>query len=119
MKPNKLVRSVWVLAVALVMLQGDAFGRELRPGFQSRDATLFHGEGIVHRIDHGAQTALISGLEYRFSPTARVQLNGGFGTWSMLLPAMKVDFIYYEGGPTQRTIVELYQLPPGAAIEGH
>ncbi|MEJ2131808.1 MAG: hypothetical protein P8Y95_09365 [Gammaproteobacteria bacterium] len=107
------------LAALLLGAADDGFARELRPGFLTRDATLFHEEGIVHRIDHGAQTALINGLEYRFAANARVEVNGSFGAWSMLLPEMKVDFLYDDEGPARRTIVELHQLPADTEIEGY
>lgn len=114
-------RYIWVLALGLSFLLAacSVLGRELLPGFESQDATLFHDAGVVHRIDYGAQTALIGGLQYRFAANARVHVNGTLGAWSMLLPQMKVDFIYLDDGPSRRTIVELYQLPPQAEIEGY
>ncbi len=116
-----LTQYIWVLALGLSFLLAacSVLGRELLPGFESQDATLFHDAGVVHRIDYGAQTALIGGLQYRFAANARVHVNGTRGAWSMLLPQMKVDFIYLDDGPSRRTIVELYQLPPQAEIEGY
>ena len=118
---NGLAKYIWVVALALSFLLTacDVLARELSPAFESRDATLFHDAGVVHRIDYGAHTALIGGLEYHFVSNARVQINGKLGAWSMLVPDMKVDFIYIEEGPTRRTIVELYQLPARAEIEGY
>ncbi len=112
---------VWALALGFSFMLSacNVLGRELLPGFNSQDATLFHDAGVVHRIDYGGQTALIGGLQYRFAANARVQINGTVGVWSMLLPEMKVGFIYREDGPSRRTIVELYQLPPQAEIEGY
>lgn len=116
-----LGKCIWVLALgfSFILAAGNVFGRELLPGFESQDARLFQDAGVVHRVDYGAQTALIGGLQYRFAANARVQINGTLGVWSMLLPEMKVDFIYLDDGPSRRTIVELYQLPPQAEIEGY
>lgn len=102
---------------AALLLAVAATAEEMNAGFENQDGTLFHEQGIVHEIDYGGQTAYISGLDYEFAADARVQINGTFGAWSMLVTDMKVDFLFREESQQRRTIVELYQLPSDYPID--
>jgi hypothetical protein len=100
-----------LVLAAVPLLAGAVWAEEMNAGFENKDGTLFHEQGIVYEIDYAEQTAYISGLDYFFAADARVQINGSFGAWSMLRPNMKVDFLFRDESQEKRTIVELYQLP--------
>jgi len=114
---RKYISRACAIFAAALLLAGAATAEEMNAGFENQDGTLMHEQGIVHDIDYGGQTAYISGLDYYFAADARVQINGSFGAWSMLVRNMKVDFLFREDAQDRRTIVELYQLPSDYPIE--
>ena len=73
--------------------------------------------GVVEEIDLAAGLLIIEGLRYSVAMDAEVQIAGSYGSFSMLLPGMKVLFIYRRIALTEREIIDIRQIPPSVDIE--
>ncbi len=73
--------------------------------------------GVVEDIDLAAGLLIIEGLRYSVAVDAEVQIAGSYGAFSMLLPGMKVLFIYRRIALTEREIIQIRQIPPSVNIE--
>ena len=84
---------------------------------QAGQVDEFESTGVVHRLLLDRTEVVISGLRYRVSADARVEIRGSFGAFGLLRADMKVHFRYrrYQSGRLE--IFEIEQLPHNSWIE--
>ena len=68
-------------------------------------------EGEIHSLDFGNSTMVLQGQTYHVSPTARVEIAGSYGAFTMLQPGMRIAarFLRYDNG--RREIFEVVEVP--------
>lgn len=102
-----------LIAVAISLTATLAVGENLF------DVPLVDEEGQIHQIDYARNTAIISGITYRFAIDADIEVAGGPGAMTMLKPGMKVEFVYRRHGPSDLEIETLTQLSDSYPILEH
>ncbi|MEM9620948.1 MAG: hypothetical protein AAF993_04815 [Pseudomonadota bacterium] len=93
--------SVMVLLSACWVLQGQA--ASYAPPVQ------MEGQGVIHGLSFETDQILVGGQMYYMSQTARVEIAGSYGAFTMLKEGMKVRFNYLEYADGRNEIVELYE----------
>ena len=100
------------LAVSLIVLAG-LIGPVLGwSQYAETDRT-----GVIHKVELGAQSVIISGMRYRVAIDAHVEIDGTYGAFSMLREGMRVRFVCTLISPEEREIVRLETLPAGFVLE--
>ena len=77
-----------------------------------RDYLVFaaEGEGQIHDLSFGTNEMIIGGVEYQVSQTARVEIAGTFGAFTMLTKGMLVEFTYMHHADGRREIIEMREV---------
>ena len=83
---------------------------------QPFDVPLGERQGIIQELDFSRNSAIISGFQYDVSLTAKVEINGSYGAFTLLNEGMKVVFTYRQFETGRREITEMRQV---ADIDQH
>lgn len=71
--------------------------------------TMLSTFGTIERVELDQHSLIISGQRYRVSQTAKVEIHGSYGAFTMLQPGMGIKFrlAMYKG--SEDVITEIYQ----------
>jgi len=73
--------------------------------------------GIIQKIDLADSTMIVEGMLYRVAIDVHVEINGSYGAFSMLETGMQIEYTYEVHSDTERTIVEIQQIPASFSID--
>ena len=100
---KKYLNLTRLLTLSLLLLAGSASAREMNP-------PLGEGQGVIQGLDFGGYRAVINGYEYEISQSARVEINGSYGAFTMLTEGMKVEFNFLQYKDGTRQVTEMRQV---------
>ena len=73
--------------------------------------------GVVQELDFGRSEMIVNGTRYGVAVDVRVEIGGSYGAFTMLQPGMKIRYEFLVISPSEREIIEIQELPPGAVLE--
>ena len=73
--------------------------------------------GVIQTIDLAHNQMVVSGNRYDVLITAKVEINGTYGAFTMLRAGTRIEFNYKKFDDGVRQIFEIRELAPGDAIE--
>ncbi len=107
--------SIYVQARRLLAALGLAL--LLVPAAAAQDGPLRTKVGVIQKIDLADSTLIIEGTLYQVSMTAAVEIRGSYGAFSMLQTGMQIEYTYEVHSDTDRTIVEIKQIPDNFTVD--
>lgn len=73
--------------------------------------------GVVQELDFGRSEMIVNGTRYAVAVDVRVEIGGSYGAFTMLQPGMKIRYDFLVISPSEREIIEIEEVPPGAVLE--
>lgn len=73
--------------------------------------------GVIQEVNLADSSLIVSGMHYDVALDADVQIRGSYGAFSMLTKGMQIQFTYQVKSESERTIVEVEQIPDNLSIE--
>lgn len=85
--------------------------------FAQDQAPLRTKVGIIREVNLADSSLIVSGMRYEVALDADVQIRGSYGAFSMLTKGMQIQFTYQVKSESERTIIEIEQIPDNFSIE--
>ncbi len=98
-----MLKRIRIAAVVVAMLPGALLAVEGNP-------PQVPGEGVIQALDFAGNTAVIGGVGYDVSLSAKVEIGGTFGAFTMLTNGLAVQFTYLQYDDGRREIIELREV---------
>jgi hypothetical protein len=85
--------------------------------FAQDQAPLRTKVGIIREVNLAESSLVVSGMRYEVAFDANVEIRGSYGAFSMLTTGMQIQFTYQVNSESERTIIEIEQIPDNFSIE--
>jgi len=84
---------------------------------QQYNAPESSSRGVIQNIDLAHNQMVVGGNRYDVLITAKVEINGSYGAFTMLRTGTRIEFNYKKFDDGVRQIIEIRELTAGETIE--
>lgn len=106
----RAARSATALALFLIGFAASAAAQQI-------NAPEDTDQGVIQEIDFAHSQMVVSGYSYDVTATAKVEINGTYGAFTMLSKGMRIEFHYKKFADGARQIYEIRELADGEEMD--